>query len=56
VIAKGSPVYVLEIGLKWEINYANWYYTIRFSNIAIWNTAMPTYDYSLQKWYEFISS
>jgi hypothetical protein len=25
VIAKGSPVYVLEIGLKWEINYGDWY-------------------------------
>ncbi|MDP5032891.1 MAG: extracellular solute-binding protein [Paraglaciecola sp.] len=31
-------------------------YTKRFSNVAVWNTAMPTYDYSLQKWYEFISS
>jgi hypothetical protein len=24
-IAKGLPVYVLEIGLKWEINYGDWY-------------------------------
>ncbi|MFT6988912.1 MAG: putative spermidine/putrescine transport system substrate-binding protein [Paraglaciecola sp.] len=31
-------------------------YTRRFSNVAVWNTVMPTYDYSLQKWYEFISS
>jgi putative spermidine/putrescine transport system substrate-binding protein len=31
-------------------------YNTRFSNVAVWNTAMPTYDYSLQKWYEFISS
>ena len=31
-------------------------YNKRFSNVAVWNTAMPTYDYSLQKWYEFISS
>jgi putative spermidine/putrescine transport system substrate-binding protein len=31
-------------------------YIKRFSNVAVWNTAMPTYDYSLQKWYEFISS
>ncbi|WP_339721184.1 extracellular solute-binding protein [uncultured Paraglaciecola sp.] len=31
-------------------------YTKRFSNVAVWNTAMPTYDYSVQKWYEFISS
>ncbi|MDO6692793.1 extracellular solute-binding protein [Aliiglaciecola sp. 3_MG-2023] len=31
-------------------------YETRFSNVAVWNTVMPTYDYSLQKWYEFISS
>ncbi|MEP7702416.1 extracellular solute-binding protein [Paraglaciecola sp. 25GB23A] len=31
-------------------------YSKRLSNVAVWNTAMPTYDYSLQKWYEFISS
>jgi putative spermidine/putrescine transport system substrate-binding protein len=31
-------------------------YTKRFNNIAVWNTAMPTYDYSLRKWYEFIST
>lgn len=31
-------------------------YIKRFSNVAVWNTAMPSYDYSLQKWYEFISS
>lgn len=31
-------------------------YTKRFSNVAVWNTVMPTYDYSLRKWYEFISS
>lgn len=31
-------------------------YQRRFSNVAVWNTVMPTYDYSLQKWYEFISS
>ncbi len=30
-------------------------YLKRFSNVAVWNTVMPTYDYSLQKWYEFIS-
>lgn len=30
-------------------------YTKRFSNVAVWNTVMPTYEYSLQKWYEFIS-
>jgi putative spermidine/putrescine transport system substrate-binding protein len=31
-------------------------YTKRFSNVAVWNTVMDTYDYSLQKWYEFISA
>ncbi|ALM89319.1 MULTISPECIES: ABC transporter substrate-binding protein [Alteromonas] len=31
-------------------------YEDRFSNIAVWNTVMPTYEYSLQKWYEFITS
>jgi len=30
-------------------------YIKRLSNVAVWNTVMPTYDYSLQKWYEFIS-
>jgi putative spermidine/putrescine transport system substrate-binding protein len=31
-------------------------YEKRFSNVAVWNSVMPTYEYSLQKWYEFISS
>lgn len=31
-------------------------YVKRLSNVAVWNTVMPTYEYSLQKWYEFISS
>lgn len=31
-------------------------YDKRFSNVAVWNTIMPTYEYSLQKWYEFISA
>ena len=26
VIAKGSPVYTPEIGLKWEIDYGGWYF------------------------------
>lgn len=29
-------------------------YQNRFSNIAVWNTVMPTYDYSLLKWKEFL--
>ena len=31
-------------------------YEKRFSNVAVWNTIMPTYDYSLQKWYEFVNA
>ena len=31
-------------------------YEKRFSNVAVWNTVMPTYDYSLQKWYEFMNA
>ena len=29
-------------------------YERRFSNIAVWNTVMPTYEYSLIKWNEFL--
>jgi putative spermidine/putrescine transport system substrate-binding protein len=29
-------------------------YQKRFSNVAIWNTVMTNYDYSLQRWYEFL--
>ena len=31
-------------------------YEKRFENVAVWNTVMPTYEYSLQKWYEFLSA
>ncbi|MFT7108942.1 MAG: putative spermidine/putrescine transport system substrate-binding protein [Psychrobacter glaciei] len=31
-------------------------YEKRFSNVAVWNTVIPTYEYSLQKWYEFVSA
>ncbi|GFD72067.1 PotD/PotF family extracellular solute-binding protein [Alteromonas marina] len=31
-------------------------YETRLSNVAVWNTVMPTYEYSLQKWYEFITA
>ncbi len=31
-------------------------YETRFSNVAVWNSVMRNYDYSLQKWYEFISA
>ncbi len=29
-------------------------YATRFSNIAVWNTVMPTYEYSLLRWREFL--
>ncbi|MFS1704746.1 ABC transporter substrate-binding protein [Alteromonas sp. AMM-1] len=31
-------------------------YTKRFSNIAVWNTVMDNYDYSLDRWYEFLNA
>ncbi|WP_442960613.1 ABC transporter substrate-binding protein [Pseudoalteromonas sp. Cn5-37] len=31
-------------------------YIKRFSNIAVWNTVMPNYDYSLDKWYELLNA
>ncbi len=31
-------------------------YLKRFSNIAVWNTVMNNYDYSLEKWYEFLNA
>jgi putative spermidine/putrescine transport system substrate-binding protein len=31
-------------------------YETRFSNIAVWNTVMDTYEYSLPLWHEFILS
>lgn len=31
-------------------------YIKRFSNIAVWNTVMDNYDYSLEKWYEFLNA
>jgi hypothetical protein len=36
VIAKGSPVYVLEIGLKWEINYGDWYNCYNKQTSSFW--------------------
>ncbi|HKK23577.1 MAG TPA: signal peptide prediction, partial [Pseudohaliea sp.] len=29
-------------------------YERRFSNIAVWNTVMPVYEYTLSKWSEFL--
>lgn len=31
-------------------------YVKRFSNIAVWNTVMELYDYSLDRWYELLNS
>lgn len=31
-------------------------YINRFSNIAIWNTVMDNYDYSLDRWFEFLQA
>jgi putative spermidine/putrescine transport system substrate-binding protein len=31
-------------------------YVKRFSNIAVWNTVMDNYDYSLDKWYELLNT
>lgn len=31
-------------------------YERRFSNVAVWNTVMNTYEYSLLRWYEFLST
>ena len=30
-------------------------YVNRFSNIAVWNTVMPNFEYSLRKWSEFVN-
>ena len=31
-------------------------YQNRFSNISVWNTVMDTYEYSMLRWYEFLSA
>jgi len=31
-------------------------YVKRFENIAVWNTVMSTYEYTLSKWNEFVLS
>ena len=31
-------------------------YLKRFSNIAVWNTVMPNYDYSLERWFELLNA
>ena len=31
-------------------------YHQRLNNIAVWNSIMPSYEYSLQKWYELLSA
>ena len=31
-------------------------YARRFENVAVWNTVMDTYEYSLQRWYELLTA
>lgn len=31
-------------------------YTTRFSNVAVWNTVMDTYEYTLGAWHDFLSA
>ncbi len=31
-------------------------YLSRFSRVAVWNTVMDTYEYSMVKWYEFLTA
>lgn len=31
-------------------------YTRRFSNVAVWNTVMDNYDYSVDRWYDFLQA
>lgn len=31
-------------------------YTRRFSNVAVWNTVMNTYEYSLRRWYSLLTA
>lgn len=31
-------------------------YENRFSHVAVWNTVMDNYEYTLQRWYEFLSA
>jgi len=31
-------------------------YTTRFGHVAVWNTVMDTYEYSLARWYEFLTA
>lgn len=31
-------------------------YENRFSNVAVWNTVMKTYEYTLQRWHDFLSA
>ena len=31
-------------------------YENRFANVAVWNTVMNTYEYSMLRWYEFLTS
>ncbi|MCW8107476.1 substrate-binding domain-containing protein [Alteromonas ponticola] len=45
-----------KVSVKKDEQRSGGSYEDRFSNVAVWNTVMPSYEYSLQKWYEFITS
>ncbi|MDB4798781.1 signal peptide prediction, partial [Verrucomicrobia bacterium] len=43
-----------KISVKTGLSRTGGSYENRFSNIAVWNTVMPNYEYSLTKWSEFL--
>ena len=43
-----------KISVKTGLSRTGGSYENRFSNIAVWNTVMPNYEYSLSKWSEFL--
>lgn len=59
---EGGPAKVDLIGTDGKVSVKKGHvrsggsYQKRFSNIAVWNTVMNNYDYSLDKWYEFLNS
>lgn len=45
-----------EVSVKADSTRTGGSYEKRFSNIAVWNTVMDTYEYSLVKWREFLQA
>jgi len=45
-----------KIAVKEGASRSGGSYERRLSNIAVWNTVMDTYEYSLLRWYDFLSS